>query len=244
MLLHLNQYLSDLVNLLTLGCSLRWRASSLNSIDFKYSYTVHCSFRTWLIMLLKHKMKIISANNKALQFKFGTRTVSTWCIFWCCYGNTLGSSRFPLWIKIMLPFVSPYIGRNTSHSIPHNVHTTLDLPMTLLKTVEVWNGSKTGIDCRFCIKEIWNRGYCHSNIKLSTVWCILYVIIMVPSFNYIALVFIEISLFVFLHHTVTTNNIISYLICIIQKQKISISWTAKDNRKRKTSFSPIWKPFK
>ena len=43
--LHLNQELSILVNLLTFGCSFRWRAPFFNSIDIEYLYPVPCSFR-------------------------------------------------------------------------------------------------------------------------------------------------------------------------------------------------------
>ena len=42
--LSFNQWLSDLVNVLTFSCSFRWRASFSDLIDFNYSFSVPCSF--------------------------------------------------------------------------------------------------------------------------------------------------------------------------------------------------------
>lgn len=71
--------------------------------------------------------------------------------------------------------------------------------------------------------------------KICTKWYIFKGTILVWSFNYFALEVIETSPnFVFLHHIITAHDVMSYLICIIQKCTNCISGTRQDIRKRKT----------
>ena len=71
--------------------------------------------------------------------------------------------------------------------------------------------------------------------KICSKWYIFKGTILVTNFNYFALVVIETSPnFVFLHHIITVHDVISSLICIVQKCTICISGTRQDIRKRKT----------
>ena len=68
--------------------------------------------------VVRHKIKNISANNEATLLNLAGMLHPmkyTSCTFWCCYGNMLGSSLFPLQNQI-LPFVATQ-GRETQRKV-------------------------------------------------------------------------------------------------------------------------------
>ena len=89
----------------------------------------------------KHKMTNISANNSPMHLKLAiimySRKYTTWCIFWCCYGNTLGSSSLSALNQLSL-FVT--LKGEMHHSIPniHNIPILLELPIKVIKADGAW----------------------------------------------------------------------------------------------------------
>ena len=81
----------------------------------------------------------------------------------------------------------------------------------------------------------WNRAFCHSNIKMCTIWYISQGATFLPSFNSIALLLAEIFL-ILCPTTVFAQPMMSSVTKFAQKKNLKISGTKKDITKRKTPF--------
>ena len=90
----------------------------------------------------------------------------------------------------------------------------------------------------------WNQKCCHSNIKICTVRCISYGKMLLPSFNYFALVVTEIlPIMCFFTMLSQIIYVISYLIWIIQNHEYF--WNEKRYREKENIiFLQFERPFK
>ena len=88
-----------------------------------------------------------------------------WCTIWCCYGNILGSSRFPLKFKFNRFDLT---GPNTWSYLKHIQcsHYTSWSPYWTLRSSQCLVKLKGG-NYHSCIIDIWNQVCCHSNIKYT-----------------------------------------------------------------------------